>query len=96
MQNYTLLLDFQLHVELLRYTARHIENHLNSNSSSSRNLDSTQNLENIQSNAEINYLFSTLYYPDSNLQEKSRQKRVYDQTVKSKSRNITQIENISK
>ncbi|RIA96022.1 hypothetical protein C1645_435703 [Glomus cerebriforme] len=87
--------DDQLFIELFRSTARHIENHLDSNLSSSQKLDTSQNLENIQNNAEIDYFFSTLYYPDLDSQAKSRQKRVY-QPVKLKSKNTTQIDNTSK
>ncbi|CAG8506561.1 12867_t:CDS:10 [Funneliformis caledonium] len=81
--------DDKLLFELLHSTAVHIKSYLDSNSTLNKKLDTPQNFENIQSNVEVDYLFSTSYYPD--LISKSRQKRV-DQMVKSKN----QIVNTSK
>ncbi|CAB4395736.1 unnamed protein product [Rhizophagus irregularis] len=82
----------QLLVELFQSTARHVESHLNSNSPLRRKPVASQNSEIIPNNVEMNYFFSTFYYPDLNFQAKSHLKRAY-QTVKSKS---TQFENTSK
>jgi hypothetical protein len=44
-------------VELFHSTARHVENHLNSNSSLNRTFDISQNPDIIPNNVEINYFF---------------------------------------
>ncbi|CAI2180050.1 19749_t:CDS:10 [Funneliformis geosporum] len=70
--------DDKLLFELLHSTAIHIKSHLDYNSSLNKDLDTPQNFENIQSNVEVDYLFSTSFYPDKI--SKSRQKRA-DQMV---------------